>query len=301
MKKTNQIIGIVLTVISLFLISYLIELINLNTLVKTLQNADLKFIVVAIFFTLISLMLRTLRWKTLLDEKYKSDYFKILQIQTVGLALSNLSPGKVLEPSKLIPLKKEGVDYGFGLLTIFWERALDLLVLFSFATLIIYKFDRIGADFFLIIFGLLLAIMLTMYRNFNDVLKFLIRFKALSFLKNIEPHNFSFKTLLSTFIIANLVWASDAVSIYFVLLAFKININYFTIISSWSAAVLIGVASFLPGGLGSAEASMVYFLSTSVFSITALIAAVFVTRIVLNGTVLVLGIYWMPKIRKYFK
>ena len=57
-----------------------------------------------------------------------------------------------------------------------------------------------------------------------------------------------------------LFWLMEAISVYFILLAFGIEtIGFLTIISTYTTSIMLGILSFLPIGLGVVEGTLASF------------------------------------------
>ena len=68
--------------------------------------------------------------------------------------------------------------------------------------------------------------------------------------------------------------------VYFVLLAFGIDIiDYFSVVSIYASSLILGAASFIPGGLGVAEGSLVGMLNAQGVEISMAFVLVVLIRI----------------------
>jgi len=68
--------------------------------------------------------------------------------------------------------------------------------------------------------------------------------------------------------------------VYCILLAFDIDIiNYFAVIATYASSLILGAASFIPGGLGVAEGSLLGMLSSQGVEISMAFVLVVLIRI----------------------
>lgn len=288
----------VLALVSIALIAALLATTDVRQVAAALSRARIEFVLAALAASLLSLGLKTSRWRALLKEKVDLDFAKLFPVQASGLAVSNLSPGKLLEPLKVVALKHKGVSYGFLVTSVFWERAIDLFVLFSLALGSLYRLDsRIGIALQAASAVLVVAV-LAMFRNAKQLLKAASGLPFLKFLEKAEAHDFKKSSLVACFLLTVLAWASDFTAIYFSFLALGMEMNFLQLASAFSAAVLAGIVSFLPGGWGSTEAVFAILLATPAYSPPQILAGVFLGRITTIVFTTLLGLSLLPAVKK---
>ena len=85
--------------------------------------------------------------------------------------------------------------------------------------------------------------------------------------------------IFSTFLSAAF-WIIESVVVYFVLLAFDVDILEFTtIIATYTSSIILGVASFLPMGIGVTEGSLAGFFALKGVDISLALTIVIFIRI----------------------
>src|SRR3989344_2454781 len=99
-----------LPLVSIALIAFLLSQIDLKATASVIYKANPFFVAAALAFTLVSLSLKTIRWKILLSEKMVFPFKELFPIQVAGIATSTFSPGKMLEALKVVPLKQRGLS-----------------------------------------------------------------------------------------------------------------------------------------------------------------------------------------------
>jgi uncharacterized protein (TIRG00374 family) len=57
-------------------------------------------------------------------------------------------------------------------------------------------------------------------------------------------------------------WLIESIGVYFVIVSFGFDsINYFDVVSIYSSSLILGAASFIPGGIGVTEGSLIGLLN----------------------------------------
>lgn len=69
--------------------------------------------------------------------------------------------------------------------------------------------------------------------------------------------NFGFRKFLLLILISIISWSFEGLALYFIFIFFSLNINVIYAILIFSIGTIIGAVTFLPGGLGSTELSLI--------------------------------------------
>ena len=212
-----------------------------------------------------------LRWTILLKNlnisiPLKSNF--VIFISSFSLSatpgqLGELIKSKLLKNKFNIPISKTAP-------LILIERIYDLIGAIIVSSLGISYID--SGNIVLLIFTILLFFIIILLRSKFIFTKLLLVFKRIKFLRDktsnisdsydsiqpsLSPKIFIFSTFFSI-----LYWLLVGTASYFVLLALEIDtINYFHMVSIYSSSVIIGSASFIPGGVGVAEGSIAGLLT----------------------------------------
>ncbi len=236
-----------------------------------LAQSNIYFIIAAVLLSTANMFLRVIKWRILLNT---GGILTIFQIQLVGSAISNLTPGKVTEPSKAVILKMcNNTPVSSSLPSIIWERLLDVAVLLVLSFGI---FGFISADsslFFVAIAGfsiflaMIAALVLILYskrfgkRMFSLARRLpLLKNISAGFMENFYSIKISNYRIAKSFILSLTVWLMEGFVFYFCLRALGIDSNPFILAGIIAFSILIGVASSLPGGIGSTEFVMIILL-----------------------------------------
>jgi uncharacterized membrane protein YbhN (UPF0104 family) len=269
----------VLILVSIALIVFLLLQVNLGELLSALEKASPLLLALALLFSFLGLCARVVRWSVLLGEERKIGFRELFPVQAGGIALSNLSPGKMFEPIKVVFLKPLGFKYAFALLTVLWERVMDLLILFIFSVGVIFGLSEFLRNASLLLLAFLIALALVLVFLLPQAIAFFSRIRFLYFLKKISLQPLHSRNLFYAFLLTFVVWAMDFLAVYSSFLALNVSVDFLFIASVFSASVLIGVISFLPGGFGSTEAVFLFLLLPTGYAQPLLLAAILVARI----------------------
>jgi len=287
-----------LALISLFLLFYLFSQVNLQELSKVLAQAKIEWLLFALAASLAASLARVFRWKVLLDEKKKVNFWELIPIQLAGIAISNFTPGKVAEPFKIVFLKRFNFRYSFALLSVVWERLFDLVLL---AVLSLGVVLGVGGDSEgLVVFALLALFFSTyvLHYHLQALTAWLAEFRFLAFLRGLETHKFSGLTLVGVALGTIVIWSLDFIAVWAAFASVGVGVDYLLLASAFSASVLLGIASLLPGGLGSTEAAFLFFLAPLGFAAPQVLAGVVLARLVTIAFSSSLGILLLPAAKR---
>src|SRR3989344_3203464 len=224
MKKLK----IIASAASIGLLAAVIALSDPAALLRTASEANKAYIGAAFAVSALSVCFRVLKWKILVGV----DYFPLFPVQLFGMTVSNFTPGKAGEPAKALALKTvTGIPVARSLPTVIWERIMDILVL------LVLTSRRFGESLF-------------------AMLRTLPPLKGLSsgFLETFYGTSFPKSVLAKSFLVTAVPWILDAVVLYLVLLSLGLEMPVIALAGVISISTIIGVASSLPGGIGSMEA-----------------------------------------------
>ncbi len=292
---------IVSTAVAIMLLALIIFSANPVLLAGELAKSDIRFILIAIAISTAGAFIRVLKWGVLVNV----GVMKLFPVQLLGLTVSNFTPGKVAEPAKAVLLKmRYGVDVSKSLPSIIWERINDLLVLVALSITAIQFLAPQGR--MLLVGYASVALFITMIVVFIAVLKnerfgkrifklasrlpFLNRITE-SFIDTFYRSKIKSTAILKSLAITVLPWILEGYIFYFALQAVGINAEPFKLAGIIALAVLVGVMSSLPGGLGSFEAVSIIMLGMAGITGTKVVAGLILYRFLSFWYVSFLG--WM--------
>ena len=242
------------------------------------------FILSIIFFSMfLRSILQSILLKKIGIQLSSKENFKLF---LAGLVMI-ITPGGSGQIIKSIFLKKQ---YDFPISKtiplIFYERFYDLIAITSIITItvfVIFRFESLIASLIGIIFCLFLTVISTKQIFLKKMLILLekIRFsKSLEIdfdtmsasIKSLNEKNLIFKSALFYFLITLL----EGYAIYLGFLALGIDFGFLKTIQFFYTSIIFGAVSFLPGGVGVVEGSLVTMLSNNLELSTSTAIVMFV-------------------------
>ncbi|WP_230470443.1 lysylphosphatidylglycerol synthase transmembrane domain-containing protein [Lujinxingia vulgaris] len=240
---------------------------DLDQLIPALGKVPLSVVLLACALSSVNYAFRFLRWQLYLGRlDIKVPWRPSLQIFLAGLVMS-ISPGKVGEVLKSALLRRSyGVPVAHSAPVVFAERLTDLLGLFAIGALGVLTFE-FGAGIFVGALAAVLALIGALQSPglVHAVIEGIGRIPKLSRLK---PHLLqaysSTRTLLSpallgsTTLLSALSWSLEGLAFWCILDALgAVELSLHKALFVYAISTLLGALSFLPGGLGLTEGSMV--------------------------------------------
>lgn len=285
MKLKSNVIRTISILIALLILLTLIWYANPSQLLTVLSKSDLRFILIAFVISSIAMCLRTLKWCVLI----KINFRELFSIQMLGMTISNFTPGKIAEPAKNVILKmKKGIAVSESLPTVIWERIMDVIVLILLSTFAIHllsgRFFMVGAFAISLFLILIIMLLLILHKKkigmkiFSLLRKLPILKISNEFIETFYKSKIDRKRLVLCFLLTFVPWMLEGVILYFAFLSIDISLSPFTLACILALSTLIGVASFLPGGLGSTEAVMTLFLGILGISASTAVAGILIAR-----------------------
>ena len=290
--KTSNFFGknfFIILIIAIGIYSIFLIYSDFNTVINNSLTFNFIFIPLILLTIFSSWMFLFIRWTLLLkNSSIKIPFKDNLLIYLAGSTFS-ISPAKSGEWIKSIFLKnKFNIDKSTSIPIIFVERFYDVLALII---LILFGLSFLGFEFLPIVIlcvGVLFSILFLIYSKskFDYFVRFASKFKFLQKLiiplessheiirKSITPKTFLISTSLTIFY--RLI---EALSVYLVFLGFGIDlISYFELTYMYSASIILGSISMIPGGLGVTEGSLASLISSQGIAFSSALVLVIIIR-----------------------
>lgn len=277
----------VLFLIAIGLLAALIAGSNPASIAKNLSEADLAAIAAAMSITLAIICVKIARWSMLL----KSIGVNLQMKQTAkpymaSLFVSNITPGRVGEPIRSYYLKRSsGQSISKTLPTVVVERIMDLSVVVIFSVLGLFSLSATSNPILLagigaMVVGLVSVTMISMNKKLlNRILK--ASYFILSRIPSIKKLTFKFEKAAGNFhsgfgiisksrqvpllfTITLFGWLMEFSIIKLAFVSIGLDIDFFTISYVASLATVVSLMTFLPGNIGSFEASSAILMSQAV-------------------------------------
>lgn len=262
---------------------------DIQKLENKIINFDIRYVPLIIFLVTCAWILLYLRWHLLLKNTGEHVSFRgNLSIYVSGFALS-ITPGKIGELIRTELLKKKfNIPRTKTVPLIFVEKLYDLTGAMTIAIIGIWFFHE---SRYIIIAGLILLvsifILISSDKIFNKSLNYFNRFKIMT--KFIQPLSQSYeiikistrgKNAITALLLSISYWLITSLAVYFILIAFNItNIEYLNVVSTFTASLFLGAVSFIPGGIGVAEGSLVSLFHLQGIEVTTAIVLVVMIRL----------------------
>ena len=287
MKIINKIIIVIIAVVGLYAAFFIAS--DISTISDKIFSFKIEFLPIIISLVTCSWFVLLARWHLLLRNAKifipVKDSFLIL---TSGFALT-IIPGKVGElvksqllktkfgiaRSKTVPiviLEQFYSAVGITTLSFFgiWYFELGVYVLGFFTAALVFVF-----------------VLLSSRKAFNKIVSLLEKRQFAS--KLVEPLSSSYDAIkngirgpitLYASGLSILFWLIEAISIYFILLAFGVEvIEFLTVISTYTTSIMLGILSFLPMGVGVVEGSLASFFSLQGIEVSLSLTLVVIIRL----------------------
>ena len=287
MKTSNKISIIILSVIGFYAVFLLFS--DVEKISNKLINFKIEFLPIILSLVPIAWVLVYLRWYFLLKNldirvPHKDNFTIFLVSSVLGI-----TPGKVGELLKSQFLKdKFEIPRTKTVPLIFVEKLYDLIGAIIISFLGIWLFPEAG---YIITAGLVILIFvfvtISSRKIFNKTARIFMRFQFTK--KFVEPiyesseiikSSIRGKTAFFSIILSVGYWFIISLAIYFIFLALEIDsLSFLEIISTYIASLILGVLSFLPGGIGVTEGSLVVLLSLQGIEISTAVVVALLIRL----------------------
>ncbi len=287
------------------ILALLVYLSDWQEVFNNIRNANLSYIILGTLLTIFLMLLRTFRWKFLLNKiQILIPLSSIFYIFMAGLFISNLTPARMGEPVRSYILKRrEGISFSRSLPSVLVERIFDIIVLILLAILgtfiLFHSLGYLQSIILLVIIIYLgsISTIISICSKKDSILKFSsLLYKFFGWIpsfrrieSNVEGITLNFhkslvtyknkNALILTLLFSVIIWSFEGLILQLAFKSLAMNPGLLSSIGILSIAMLIGIISSLPGGIGSQEAVMVLlFTSTFNFTIPLATAAVLIYR-----------------------
>jgi uncharacterized protein (TIRG00374 family) len=271
----------ILPIFSIALLVILLYFSDLPSVVDVLLKTNMLLVSMALAILIASVFVRILRWKLFLRNlNIDSTWSECSYSYMPALFLSNFTPARVGEPIRSYFLKKmKGVSMSKTIPSVIVERAMDVISLVILGIFILFTFNlgyMVYVDVLLVILIIVAGIALLrnervagrVFEIFFRIFSFHPKLKEAGKRKGEITGRFHSgfrikKSILSVvFALSLLIWISEGVIFYLAFLSIGVSLPLFLITSIFAFSILMGVITFLPGGIGSTEFVFALILST---------------------------------------
>jgi len=287
MKFENRFLIVIIGAVALYAIFLIMS--DFNKVYEKFSDFQFEYLPIILSLVFTSWFVIFLRWNLLL--RFSGIRIPIRQnflIYLTSFALTIL-PGKVGELIKSQLLKnKFGIARKTTVPIILVEQFYTVIGITAVSFLGIWFFE-LGA-YIIIISAILLIGVFVLISSKSIFNKFLITTNKIKFLSRFTaqlPDSYDIikkatrgKIFVYASFLSSAFWLIEALEVYFVLLSFGIeHLEFLNMITTYTASIILGVASFLPLGIGVVEGSLTGFLVLQGIDVSVALTLVVVVRI----------------------
>jgi uncharacterized protein (TIRG00374 family) len=262
----------------------------------------------ALALSMVNYILRFVRWQLYLAQLgHKLPLAEHFKIYMAGFSMT-IVPGKVGETIRSLFLKAHGVDYAKSVAVFFSEQGSNLIsmVLLAAAGAWVYPVAQpfvLGLSAVLVVMLVLLQqarLLLLIERWGARVLPVRLAQIVHAAVTTVQHAGrcLRFPILPMGIIIGMVAWGAEGLALYFMLHSLGSDISLQTAMFIYAFSMLVGAISFLPGGLGGVEASMVALLMLQQLDQAHAVAVTLLVRLTTLWFAIALGGLAVTQIKK---
>lgn len=262
---------------------------------------------IALLLSLVNYGLRFVRWQIYLSKLgYQIAWLPSLRIYLSGFALTT-TPGKAGEAFRGVLLKQRNVPFPVTFAALISERLSDLVAIILLTLVGLSEYPQAQGMVLVGVLGIAVVLVCISSRSVlsyahqwasvrtGKVCKLLTQLVHL--LREARRCHTPGLLVLAT-LISVVSWGAEAVAFYLVLEWLGADISFSFAIFVYAISMLAGALSFLPGGLGGAEAIMISLLVLKGMTMPAAIAATVFIRLATLWFAVLIGLLALYKSRK---
>ena len=237
--------------------------VNLEDINRALFTANLFYVFLATLITFITFILRSIRWRMLLNTPRELSFVQYISSTHIGYFLNNILPFRAgdLGRAQLLSNQSKEIRFSFLVGSLVAEKIIDLWIIGFFSIFIIFSGyqDVLGFKFSLIIL-LLYIITTTIIFGRNSLVN--IVQEKFSITRNfIDGYLLVSKNKIKLVGISILLWCSFVVYIYLVLQALNINLTTQQYIGLTIISSIVTSLPVAPAAIGTYHLAVIYCLS----------------------------------------
>jgi len=289
-------IQVFLLLIGLVLLAYIITSSGITENFQTLLTISIPLLILAFILSNLNILVKVYRWKYLSEKYGKPINRSNAAIVTISsFYFANITPGKIGDLFKAYYMqKKHTLAFFDGVSMIFYERFFELVILFLAASAIIFIEFRGITVIVLELSAVIIILMALFYYKadyfMNLAEKILIHLPVV----NIKEMNFHIRKLpffqiVAVFVITLISLVLEFTRLWVVALAFGYVLNPLQISMFFSLAIVAGLISQIPLGIGIMEGSLSYLIQEMGVDPISSISIVLTDRTISMYYALVLG------------
>ena len=237
--------------------------VNLEDINRAISNANIYYILIALLTTYITFILRSIRWKILLDSRQNLKLNKYISTTHIGYFLNNILPFRAgdLGRAKLLSNHSNEIKFSFVVGSLVAEKIIDLWMIGFFSIyLIFFGFnDVLGLEFSMGILLLYIITSLIIFGNNSVANKIQNQF---SITKNfVDGYLLVSKNKLKLGAVSMLLWCSFVAYMVALLKSINIHLSFEQYIGITIITGIVTSLPIAPAAIGTYHLAVIYFLS----------------------------------------
>jgi len=237
--------------------------VNLEDINRALFTANHFYVFLATLITFITFILRSIRWRILLNTPRELSFVQYMSSTHIGYFLNNILPFRAgdLGRAQLLSNQSKEIRFSFLVGSLVAEKIIDLWIIGFFSIFIIFSGYQDVLDFkFSLIILLLYIITTTIIFGRNSLVNIIQ--EKFSITKNfIDGYLLVSKNKIKLGSISILLWCSFVVYIYLVLQALDINLTTQQYIGLTIISSIVTSLPVAPSAIGTYHLAVIYCLS----------------------------------------
>ncbi len=258
---------------------------------------------IALTLSLVNYLIRFMRWQKFLAKLGHNVYWpESLRIYIAGFGLTIL-PGKAGEAIRSVFLKKHHVSYPESLAAFFSDQFSNLISMMLLVSVGLWAYPQ-AQPVIIILGGIILAILIFLQQSkwLKSFETFAQRYFPAKISHLITPsieiilHSkrcFSLPMLLYGISLGLIAWGAEGLAFYYIMHVLGSDMSMQTALFIYAFSMLVGAISFLPGGLGGTEATMIALLILNHVAQPQAVAATVLIRLATLWFAVALGVIAM--------
>jgi glycosyltransferase 2 family protein len=263
---------------------------------------------IALALSLVNYGLRFVRWQKFLALLgHRVPHQKSLRIYVAGFGLTIL-PGKAGEAIRSVFLKHHGVTYPESLAAFFSEHFSNLISMLMLVALGLWVYPQ-AQPVVAILAGVILVVLVVIQQTrWLKVLEIFAQKRLPDRLGTLVGHSieivlhsgrcFKLPMLMTGIALGLVAWGSEGLAFYYIMHTLGSDMSFQVALFIYAFSMLVGAISFLPGGLGGTEATMVTLLMLNHVAQPQAVAATVLIRLFTLWFAVLLGVISLVSIER---
>lgn len=279
-----------------------------HEVVAAIVRVGLVGTVIALTLSLLNYGLRFVRWqKYLALLGHHVHWQESLRIYIAGFGLTVL-PGKAGETIRSVFLKKHGVSYPESLAAFFSEHFSNLISMLLLVAVGLWVYPQAQSMVVVLAALILLGLVILQQNRWLTMLGSFAQQRLPDRLGKLVGHSieivlhsgrcFRLPMLLLGIALGLVAWGAEGVAFYYIMHTLGSDMSLQVALFIYAFSMLVGAVSFLPGGLGGTEATMVTLLILNNIAQPQAVAATVIIRLATLWFAVALGIFSLVVIER---